>query len=116
MGSRVTISSSSFNVPREPDHATLWRPAQSAFLSSTGEVRFLKVYLYFPLSAKRTSVPVPLSEALPGRRTAANLAGFGVDCLLSPGGCSPGRAPKMTHRLYILWSNKLLNNAVGFGV
>jgi hypothetical protein len=58
---------------------------------STGEVDFLRVYLYFPLPAKRTSVPLLLYEALPKRRTAANLAGFGVGCLLSPGGCSPGR-------------------------
>jgi len=116
MGSRVTILSSSLNVPQEPDHAPLWRPAPSAFLSSTGEVRFLRAYLHCPLAAKRTSVPVPLCEALPERRTAANLAGIGVDYLLSPGGCSPGRNPKMTNRLYILWSNKLLNNAVGFGV
>jgi len=91
-----------FNVPREPDHATLWRPAPSIFQSSTGEVRYLRVYLCFPLAAKRTGVPVLLYEALPKRRTAANLAGFGVHCLLSPGGCSPSRTPKMTHRLYIL--------------
>jgi hypothetical protein len=39
----------------------------------------------------------------------AYLAGFGVGCLLSSGGCSPGRALKMTHRLYmLLWSNKLI--------
>jgi hypothetical protein len=55
-------------------------------LSSAGEVRFLRVYLYFALAAKRTGVLVLLYEALPKRRTAAKLAGFGVDCLLSPGG------------------------------
>ena len=66
-----------FNVPREPDHATLWRPAPSVFQSSTGEVRYLRVYLCFPLAAKRTGVPVPLYEALPKRRTAANLAASG---------------------------------------
>lgn|SRR5271157_1219540 len=37
-----------FNVPREPDHATLWRLVPSAFLSSAGEVRFLRVYFCFP--------------------------------------------------------------------
>jgi hypothetical protein len=57
---------------------------------STGEVGFHRVYFYFPLSAKRTSVPVLLYKALPKRRTAANLADFGVDCRLSPGGGSPG--------------------------
>ena len=97
-----------FNAPREPDRATLWRPAPSAFRSSAGEVRLLRVYLRFPLAAKRTSVPVLLYEALPKRRTTAKLAGFGVDCLLSPSGCSPGRTPKITHRLYILGSNKLI--------
>jgi hypothetical protein len=102
-----------FNVPRAPDHATLWRPAPSPFLSSTGEVRILRMYLYFPLFAKRTSVPVLLCEALPKRRTAASLAGFGVDYLLIPGGCSPGRTPKMTHRLCILWSNKLIIGILG---
>jgi hypothetical protein len=91
-----------FNVPREPDHVTLWQPAPSVFQSSTGEVRYLRVYLCLPLAAKRTRVPVLLYEALPERRTAANLAGFGVDCLLSPGGSSPGRALKMTHRPHIL--------------
>ena len=44
---------------------------------STGEVDFLRVYLYFPLPAKRTSVPLLLYEALPKRRTAANLAASG---------------------------------------
>ena len=81
----------------------------------------MKVYLYFPPAGKRTgvpgllrtSVPVLLYKVLPKRRTAANLAGFGVDCLLSPGGCSPGRALKMTHRLYILWSNKLIIGIFG---
>jgi len=84
------------------------RAGQGRILSSTGEVSFLRVYLYFPLSAKRTRVPVLLYnillyKELPKRRTAAKLAGSGVDCLLSPGGCSPGRALKITHRLYILW-------------
>ena len=96
-----------FNVPWEPDHATLWRPAPSAFLSSAGEVRFLRVYYCFPFSAKRTSVLVLLHETLTKRRTAAHLAGFGVDCPLTPGGCSLGRTPKMTNRLYILCSNNL---------
>jgi hypothetical protein len=73
----------------------------------------MRVYSYFPLAAKRTSVPVLLYEVLPKRRTAANPAGFGVDYLLSPGGCSPGRALKMTHRLYILWSNKLIIGIFG---
>jgi hypothetical protein len=35
---------------------TLSEPGQGRILSS-GEVRFLRVYLYFPLAAKRTSVP-----------------------------------------------------------
>jgi hypothetical protein len=61
---------------------------------STGEVGFPKAYFYFPLSAKRTSVPVLLYEALPKRRTAANLAGLGVYCRLSPGWSSPGRTLK----------------------
>ena len=39
-----------FTVTREPDHGTLWRPAPSAFLSSTGEVRILRMYFYFPPS------------------------------------------------------------------
>ncbi len=81
----------------------------------------MRVYSYFPLAAKRTgvpgllrtSVPVLLYEVVPKRRTAANPAGFGVDCLLRPGGCSPGRALKMTHRLYILWSNKLIIGIFG---
>ncbi len=64
-----------FNQPREPDHATLWRPAPSIFQSSTGEVRYLRVYLCFPLAAKRTGVPVLLCETLPKRRTAATLPG-----------------------------------------
>ena len=89
------------------------RAGQGRILSSTGEVSFLRVYLYFPLSAKRTSVLVLLYKALPKRRTAANLAGSGVDCLLSPGGCSPGGALKMTHRLYILWSNNLIIGVLG---
>ena len=89
------------------------RAGQGRILSPPGEVRFLRVYLYFPLVDKRTGVPVLPYEALPERRTAANLAGFGVDCLLSPGGCSPGRALKMTHRLYILWSNKLIIGILG---
>jgi hypothetical protein len=102
-----------FNMPQEPDHATLWRPAPSAFQSSTGEVRFLRVYLYFPLAAKRTGVPVLMYEVLLKRWTAAHLAGFGVDCLLSPGDCSPGRTLKLTHRLYILSSNKLIIRILG---
>ena len=61
---------------------------------STGEVDFPRAYFYFPLSAKRTSVPVLLYEALPKRRSAANLAGLGVDCRFSPGGGSPGRTLK----------------------
>ena len=65
---------------------------------STGEVGFSKAYFYFPLSAKRTGVPVLLYEALPKRRTAANLADFGVDCLLSPSGCSPRRTLKRRQR------------------
>ena len=89
------------------------RAGQGRILSSTGEVRFLRLYLYFPLVDKRTGVPVLPYEALPERRTAADLAGFGVDCLLSPGGCSPGRALETTHRLYILWSNKLIIGILG---
>jgi hypothetical protein len=57
---------------------------------STGEVGFSKAYPGLPLPAKRTSVMVLLGEALPKRRTAANLADFGVDCRLCPGGGSPG--------------------------
>jgi len=91
-----------FNQPREPDHATLWRPAPSIFQSSTGEVRYLRVYLCFPLAAKRTGVPVLLCETLPKRSTAASLVRFGVGCLLSPGGCSASRTPDMTHRPDIL--------------
>jgi hypothetical protein len=45
---------------------------------STGEVGFSKAYFCLPLPAKRTSVPVLLYEPLPKRRTAANLADFGV--------------------------------------
>jgi len=38
------------NVPREPDHVTLGRPAPSVFQSSTGEVHYLRVYLCPPSS------------------------------------------------------------------
>jgi hypothetical protein len=58
---------------------------------STGEVGFCKAYFYFPLSAKRTSVPVLLYKALPKWRTAANLADFGVDCRLGASGGSPAQ-------------------------
>jgi len=44
---------------------------------STGEVGIPRAYFYFPFSAKRTSVPLLLYEALPKRRTAANLAASG---------------------------------------
>jgi hypothetical protein len=44
---------------------------------SSGEVGVPRAYFYFPLSAKRTSVPLLLYEALPKPRTAANLAGLG---------------------------------------
>jgi hypothetical protein len=71
-----------------------WRPSPSASLSSTGEVGSPRAYFYFPLSAKRTSVPVLLYEALPKRRTAANVAGFGVHCLLSPGWLFPRTNPE----------------------
>ena len=87
--------------------STLSEPVKAGS-SRPPEVRIRRVYLYFPLVANGTRVPVVLCDALPSRRTAANLAGFGVDCLLSPGCCSPGRTPNMTCRLYILWSNKLI--------
>jgi hypothetical protein len=57
---------------------------------STGEVGFSKAYPGFPLPAKCTSVIVLLGKALPKPRTAANLADFGVDCRIRPGGGSPG--------------------------
>jgi hypothetical protein len=44
---------------------------------STGEAGFPRAYFYFSLSAKRASVSVLLYEALPKRRTAANLAASG---------------------------------------
>jgi hypothetical protein len=44
---------------------------------ATREVGVPKAYLYFPLSAKRTSVPLLQYEALPKRRTTANLAASG---------------------------------------
>ncbi len=97
------------------------RTGQGRILSSNRRGTLSKSLLILRLAAKRTSVPGPLrtsvpvllEEVLPKRRTAANLAGFGVDCLLSPGGCSPGRALKMTNRLYILWSNILIIGIFG---
>jgi len=44
---------------------------------ATGEAGVPRAYFCFPLSAKRTSVPLLLYEALPKRRTAANLAASG---------------------------------------
>jgi hypothetical protein len=61
---------------------------------STREVGFLKAYFYFRLATNRTSVPVLLYKRLPKRRTAANLADFGVDCQVSPGGGYPARTLK----------------------
>jgi hypothetical protein len=56
-----------FNQLQGPDRATLWRPAPSIFQSSTGELRYVRVYLRFPITAKRTGVPVLLYDTLPKR-------------------------------------------------
>jgi hypothetical protein len=66
-----------FAPNREPDHATLRRRLHQPSHRSTGEVGFLRAYFHCPLSAKRTTVPVLLYEALPKRQTAANLAASG---------------------------------------
>jgi hypothetical protein len=44
---------------------------------ATGEVGVPRAYFCSPPSGKRTSVPLLLYEALPKRRTAANLAASG---------------------------------------
>jgi hypothetical protein len=83
-----------FVPDREPDHGTLGRPVPSAFRSVHRRGRFSQSLLLFPLPTNRTGVPVLLYKRLPKRRTAANLADFGVDCQRSSGGGYPARTLK----------------------
>jgi hypothetical protein len=80
---------------------------QGRIPSSSGEVRLLRVYLYFPLFAKCTSVPVLLYGPLVTSRASGCIA-CSVQVVVPP-----GRALKMRHCLYILCSNKLIIGILG---